>query len=187
MRQNEAEFDEKFEHALSTYADLADAGHDRLLAARVLAAIEAKQRKRPWLYGWTIAASAMVCLLLAFLLVLHPRRAGQAAHVSPSPVVIPLSPSASPATQTLSLHKHSNYVRAAISHREHDKLPKLDEFPSPAPLTDQEYLLKDFAAHADTETQRSMAKTQEQLDEPLGITELDIPSLDSQIEPDTKR
>lgn len=188
MRQNEAEFDEKFEQALATYADPADAGRDRLLAVRVLAALEAKQRKRHWLYRWTLAASAMVCLLLACLLVLHSRRLGQTrAQVSPSPVVTPILPSAPPTTETMSTHKHSNYVRATMSHRERNSLPRLDQFPSPSPLTEQEYLLRDFAAHAAPEAQRSMAKTQEQMNEPLRITELDIPSLDSQIEPDTKR
>jgi hypothetical protein len=62
-------------------------------------------------------------------------------------------------------------------------LPKLDQFPAPVVLTEQERLLVQFIAHAPPSTQQLVAKAQKQSDEPLRIAELNIPFLASSTQP----
>jgi hypothetical protein len=186
MRQNEAEFEEKFEQALAAYTDPVGAGHPRVLTARVLGEVEAKQRKRRWLFNPIVIAFEVLALLLIAVLVVPWQHKPETAHISPSPAEAPASPSAPSTTTAFTTHLHALHVRAAIAHPESHKLPKLAQFPSPAPLTEQELLLRYFADHAAPEVRQSMAKTQQELNEPLRVTELDIPTLESQIEPDNK-
>jgi hypothetical protein len=165
-----SDFENEFEYALATYADPTDAGYPQALTARVMAAIGARRRKRQWLLGVSIAAPGLACLLIAISLYL-PRHEPQqqAANLASVPAVLP--PAIAP---TVPSHPKLETARHEIVRNAPRQLPKLDQFPAPAPMTEQEQLLMQFVGHTPASTQQTIAKAQTQSEEPLRIAELAI-------------
>lgn len=171
--QNDPDFDAKLEEALASYADPASAGDRQALTARVLAAIETKRRRR-WWFILAFASPAFACVLLVVFFAHHPPRpVGQT-----DPVYHPSLPAA-PLIEAPNI----KLVHLPARRVPKKRLPKLDQFPAPAPLTEQERLLVQFAAEAPLSTQEQIAKTQREAIAPLRIAELTIPKLDSNPQP----
>jgi hypothetical protein len=61
--------------------------------------------------------------------------------------------------------------------------PKLDQFPAPAPLTEQERLLVNLAAQTSPEIQQDLVQAQQQASMPLHIAELNIAPLNATTKP----
>jgi hypothetical protein len=61
--------------------------------------------------------------------------------------------------------------------------PKLDQFPAPAPLTEQERLLVNLAAQTSPEIQQDLVQAQQQAGMPLHIAELNIAPLNATTKP----
>jgi hypothetical protein len=185
MRQNDPEFDAEFEQALATYADPADAGHPQILTARVLAAVENRQRQRRLFFGFAVAVPALACFMLAAFLLHHTSAPPhEMAHVASRPVLpAPVLPSAQPTPVVKNETRHSIRSATAATHSSQPKqLPKLDQFPAPSPLTEQEQMLISFATQTPTHTQQSVAKAQQQTGKPLHIAELSIPPIESSVQ-----
>jgi hypothetical protein len=178
MLQNGSDFEEKFEQALAAYADPGDAGSPQMLTARVLAAVEDRRRKRRWWFGFGIAAPALACLLLiAIALLRQPEPALR-------PAVTAMVPSSAPAVHTPVIARpRMERVRGQAASSQTRTLPKLDQFPAPAPLTEQERLLVNLAAHTSPEIQQDLVQAQQQAGMPLHIAELNIAPLNATTNP----
>jgi len=74
-------------------------------------------------------------------------------------------------------------VRGLPARSQTRTLPKLDQFPAPAPLTEQERLLVNLAAHTSPEMQQDLVQTQQQAGMPLHIAELNIAPLNETTKP----
>jgi hypothetical protein len=178
MPQNGSDFEEKFEQALAAYADPGDAGHSHMLTTRVLAAVEDRRRKRRWWLGFGIAAPALACLLLMAIAVLR-----QPEHAL-RPAVTAMVPTSAPAMQApVVARPRMERVHGPAARSQRRALPKLDQFPAPAPLTEQERLLVNLAAHTSPETLQDLVQTQQQAGIPLHIAELNIAPLNATIKP----
>jgi hypothetical protein len=178
MPQNDSDFEEQFEQALAAYADPGDARHPRVLTARVLAAVEGQQRKRRWWLGFGIAIPALACLLLIAIAVLR----------QPEPAlrrtVTAMAPASPPAVRApVVARPRMERVRGLPARSQTRTLPKLDQFPAPAPLTEQERLLVNLAAHTSPEMQQDLVQTQQQARMPLHIAELNIAPLNVTTKP----
>lgn len=183
MRQDVFDFEVEFEQALASYADPADAGHPHVLAARVKAAIDAKRRmRRVWLAG-AIALPAVACLLVMVLL--HEGRPAQNNLGAKELAAIPSAsgPMTAPLKQVPSVKPRMKAQRREIIRDKPRQLPKLEQFPASTEPTEQERLLAQFVAHAQTATQQSVAKVEKLTSKPLHIAELSIPYLDSNPQP----
>lgn len=174
--QNDSELDMKFEQALASYADPSSAGDSRTLTMLVLAVIEKKrqrQRQRWWL-GLAFATPALACVVLIVLLA-QPRFRPKIQAV---PIFHPAFPAAS-----LTEAPHDERVYLPARHSRARNLVKLDRFPTPAPLTEQERLLVQFAERTSLNTQQQIAEARKKSAVPLHIAELTIPKLDSTNQP----
>ncbi|HYK34961.1 hypothetical protein [Alloacidobacterium sp.] len=177
--QNDFELDAKFEQALTSYADPAKAGDPQALTRRVLVALE-ERRQHYWWVRLTIAAPALACLLLVAFLT--QRQHQSANQTTTRAVQVPATPPILPSASTAEVsHVEQVHVTAARHAQKH--LPKLDQFPTPTPLTEQEQLLIQFSGQAPTSTKQQIAKTQKESDAPLRIADLTIPKLDSNTQP----
>lgn len=172
--QSDPDFDAKLDEALASYADPVGAGDPRVLMARVLTAIETKRQQRRWWLSLALAAPVMACGLLAVLLVHRPFR--------PANQPVPVFHAALP-TASLMETARVECVHVPSQQSREKRLPKLEQFPTPAPLTEQERLLIQFAGQAPKSTQQQIANMQKQSDEPLRIADLTIPKLDSNPQP----
>ena len=74
-------------------------------------------------------------------------------------------------------------VRGLAAHSQTRTLPKLDQFPTPAPLTEQERLLVNLADHTSPEMQQGLVQTQQQAGMPLHIAELNIAPISATTNP----
>ncbi len=197
MPPNEADFEKEFEQALASYSDPADAG----LPFRILTAIEAQQSRRRWLLIWGIAAPAIACLIIAFLLWPTKRLheiapASGTAEVSKSPsVVLPEQPCAAVAKdkehRTNAPHLQATIQRTKLQcpyperpcSRTSGRLPKLDQFPTPRPLSEQEKLLITFVAQTPPREQKAILEEQQRSNGPLRIAALSIQPIDINKQP----
>jgi hypothetical protein len=144
--------------ALATYADPVENPSPRLLAARAIE--EARvDRSRRWKW-WTVAGlvSAVACLLV-FALVAGLRHA-------PARLAIAVSPHANPPRQPqlAQIAPTPAFTHAAAHHATRAKppeLPRLDQFPTPQPLTDEEKLMLVFVSTATPATQQLVARAVE--------------------------
>ena len=182
MPQNESDFETEFERALAAYADPGEAGHPQVLTARVMTAVEMRRRKlRRWV-RISIAIPALTCVLVAVLL--HLRRAEpqhRKIEIASTPPTAQAAAAIPKTAVPAKVHVETARNRAVGSVPR--QLPKLDQFPAPTALTEQEQVLVQFVTYAPPNTQQLVAKAQKRSDEPLRIAELGIPYLDSSTQP----
>jgi hypothetical protein len=180
MPQNESDFETEFEQALAAYADPGDAGYPQVLTARVMAAVEMRQRmRRTWL-AFSIAVPALGCLLVAVLL--HLRKV-EPPTIEKASIPSTTQPVTAPPKTNLSAKAHVETVRHRVVRSVPRQLPKLDQFPAPTALTEQEQMLVQFVTYAPLKTQQLVAKAQKEPDKPLRIAELGIPYIDLSTQP----
>ena len=180
MPQSESDFETEFERALGSYADPGDAGHSQLLAARVMAAVETLRRRLRWRLAFSIAVPALACLLVAALLYFERAEppATETASIPPSAQSVAAIPKTDVPAKV-----HVEAARGRAIRSVPRQLPKLDQFPAPRALTEQEQVLVQFVTYAPPKTQQLVAKAQKEPDKPLRIAELGIPYIDSNTQP----
>ena len=176
------DFSPEMERALASYADPAGVGEPPQMTARVLASIgKNEKRKRRW--RWTfIFVVPEFALLLAAAIFLRP----SACHMerltpqelalsvtSAPPAQQPDEQAAAPRLQRVEVTK----VRRVEQARQ-ERLPKLDVFPAPTPLTEQEKLLVRYVSETPREQQIEIVKAQQEATKPLQITPLSIAPID---------
>jgi hypothetical protein len=141
------------------------------LEQRVLDAIRAAPPAPKFIFPrWAFAALAAACLLiLAITLRLHRTS-------SPPPTTWNLPAPAVPA-QPQTAQRAPEYKIAKKSPGKHLSLPKRQEFPSPAPLTNEERALLAFVARAPAEAREVLMSAQQQSIEPIRIEQIHIQPL----------
>jgi hypothetical protein len=189
MLQNDSDLDETFEQALASYADPLDMGQPEVLTSRVLATLEsARRRRRRWKVAFMVAMPefALIVVWMAFLLP-HRRQ-----HVDSTQQTGALSrpPAASaPIPQAVASGDapavpHAQTTHTATLIRKRPKLfPKLDQFPTPTPPSEQEQLLANFVRYTPVRQQQTLLQTQKQTQEPLHIADLSIAPIDLNTQP----
>ena len=172
MHESEIELAKKIEAALTTYADPAESLNSSALAARVLAAARDKQKGiQWWLWGLAATVPALAVLLIVLYFPAKPKMESVRLTASaPPPHQIMVTP---PAKQMVS----HTVIKSRYVPPSHPQ-PKLDVFPTPAPLTEQEKLLVAFVQHTSPETQKQVVQSSGPI-QPIAIADLIIPPLDS--------
>lgn len=172
------DFEAELERAIAKYADPIDAGHPQVLMAHIMAAVEARRRKRRWWLGIAVAVPVLSCLLVA---ILYMKRSETRPHAANNASVASVySPAIAPRTLPSPRLEVARHETARHIPRQ---LPKLAQFPSPSAPTEQEQQLMQFIAHASPHTQQLVAQARTQSDKALHIAELSIPYLDSGTKP----
>jgi hypothetical protein len=181
------EFDRLLRSSLETYAD---PGPDSRLAQRVLARIAAEGAREHTrrMIRWAIALPVAACVVAALVILVsmpghHPAVQTNQARMTP-----PVSTDAGPSR--LVANSPSGVVRRSVASRPlrhsssaaagaaEGRLPKLDVFPTPQPLTPEEKALVTYVAHVPEAERKSLVDAQKQMDAPLSIEALEIKPLE---------
>ncbi|HEX5423947.1 MAG TPA: hypothetical protein VFW94_10385, partial [Candidatus Acidoferrales bacterium] len=189
--------------ALATYADPGpDSGADRGLEQRILTRIAAERHgptRRRWL-AWAVGLpAAAILLLFAGLSIARrtyaPSPASQQGHISSQHLPRWNQQAAEKrgndlyqGTTSVVPKKHSKEQRALASEAaphsrraaraaQAERLPKLDVFPTPQPLSPEEQALVIFAADANKSERESLVIAQQQANAPLHIAAIHIKPL----------
>jgi hypothetical protein len=186
-----AELDLLVRSSLETYAEPESGLAERVLA-RVAAEGEHERTRRSnrarrmsrWGIALPVAACLMVAIALAGLKYLH----NSPDQINQARVTVPKSTDASAGgSNAISSSntarrddisrplRHSSHVAAAARVQ---RLPKLDVFPTPQPLSPAEQALVAYVAHASEAERQSLVDAQKRLDAPLAIAALEIKPLE---------
>jgi len=184
-----AEFDRLLRSSLETYAD---PGSESGLAQRILARIAAEgareQRRR--LLGWAIALPVAACLIvLIVLLGANPKRnSASLTYGAGVGTALPKSSNAggqgsiarppSIAARGKDVSRQPRHSSRTAAPETAQRLPKLDVFPTPQPLTTEEKELVAYVAHASQAERKSLLEDQKRIDAPLTIEALEIKPLE---------
>lgn len=178
------QLDQLLDTALGSYSEPREG-----LENRVLAALDAERTrsmtepKRRW-FAWAIATPAMaVVLLLVFTMWVMPKHAGPPSKPGTSASVMPHATTVSrlPELHTAPVLKQRVSAHRAVEHRAPmpQRLPKLDIFPTPQPLTPSERALLEYAANAPPEERRALVESQQKQDQPIHIAAIEITPIES--------
>lgn len=180
----------RIDAALASYAEPPSMPDARVAAAQVMARLaERDAPRRRW---WLWAAPAAACLLVVLALgvgrmmrapgrpqiasaPLSPPASGPVSAAVPKPVSGPMENGKISAR----VHRPGRRVNrpAALTARE-QPLPKLDVFPTPAPLSPEEQGLVTLATKAPPKVQQQVIAAEQHIADPINIAELTIRPLD---------
>jgi len=187
----EAELDRMLDEALVSYAaEEPVAGLEGRIMARVSRQHVAERRIASWApwWRWSVAAAVACLLLIMALYLARPRhsmvqRVGDVAHnpapaqAYPLPPDRPTLPRLRPAPRKGDFQA-PNARKAAPT--EPEKLPKLEEFPAPSPLTAEERTMLTFAAKAPKEEKQALTQPAPEATKPLAIDPIRIAAIEIQ-------
>jgi hypothetical protein len=185
MRGDEL-IDERIDAALRSYAEPGEMPETRAAVARVMAQVElAESRKRFWM--WAVGIPAVACLLMAVLVAttwwMRGSRQKEIAWVPKAPAVVrtekreervAVSELSHPGARKAA-HQNVAPVVAAVQER----LPMLDVFPTPRPLTAEEQALVAFVRRAPPAVRKAVIEDQQYWDDPIIVADLRKPSTES--------
>ena len=186
------EFDLLLHSSLESYAD---PGPESGLAERILARVAAesegertrKANRTHRINRWATALPAAACVVAAFVILAsmprhHPGDLTNQARMTPPGSTdagpsraIANSPSGAAQRDVVSRPLRHPLPAAATASAK--RLPKLDIFPTPQPLTAEEKALVSYVAHVPPAQRQSLIEEQKQLDAPLSIEALEIKPL----------
>jgi len=175
------DFDRLVDLALGTYA-----GADPSLEHRVLTRIAVERAAQPRLHWmlWAAALAGAACLLVLMVLIhgRHRQVARSAAANAFSALPMQPRPKAearleSRPTQLRSGLPHHAQAEGAAGKLAPNRLPKLDIFPTPHPLSPAEQALVDFAAQAPKAAREDFVNDREQASGPIAIAAIRVASI----------
>jgi hypothetical protein len=186
------DLDRKIDAALAGYGDpfAMDRPAEPALAERMLAGVrrsiaaESAPRRVRWLvWTWTLAAAVCVLVLVLFGLRpphRQPNQARQTQRQGAKPQVAKAitegtAEAGMPVVRKAS-RARSNIPAQAMAEKP-DRLPKLDVFPTPQPLSGEGEALAFFVRRAPAHEVRELLLAQSHVDTPITIQELEIPPL----------
>lgn len=175
------ELDLLIDSALRDYAE-PRAGLEQRMLARVSGEAERPSPRR-WIWAALVAPVVAALILLAYFVPTPPHsHPEQMAH---APAVVPTTPvaitPAAPESRNVGSPSHTPR-RGKITNRalsESIARPKLDIFPTPETLSPGEQALIRFAAQAPEADRKALVAAQQRVDEPLNISAIHIPPLQS--------
>lgn len=160
---NDDQLDRAINEALASYVEEPRTG----LEHRVIAHVRTAKPRVAWL-RWTLALGATACVLVVIAISMRTApKPNVVAHKAPV-----LTPQAvqTPTQRARILHMK----RAAKPARRPEPPPKLAQFPSPSPLTDDERTLMALARRSEPRTLQSLAQARQRDAEPIQIPNLQI-------------
>jgi|SRR5579859_1341765 hypothetical protein len=191
------EFDDRIDAALRHYADAALFSEPRVALARVrMLAEQEPQRRSPWRV-WVWAAPGCAAVLIAAIALwtlLRVPHAAQIAWTPKAPGVTSVEANANLQASGAKAPNLSQRVSARLEScpdthgcekvgREMTvasarRLPKLEVFPTPEPLSPEEQRLLAFATQAPPDVKKQVIEAQQHLGDPIQIAALKIRPLD---------
>jgi hypothetical protein len=192
------DLDQLLDAALESYATPAEAEDSHTLAIGVIASVRhAESQRRQWRWGFAVGLPALAALLIAAVLFTGSPHTPTAPVARKSPAVVTLPDAINPAVARIpvlpqvSLHKELRKEVARLTRTPQTvpvqrNLPKLEQFPSPQPLSPQEALLEKFARSSAPAEKAAIVKAQQAPTQPLEIAEIQIKPLSSDTDTETE-
>lgn len=183
------ELDAKIDAALRSYAEPESIPEPRVITARLLAEVRAQRmRTRRILVAWLpIAGGALAVLTLALLWLLRPLEVPRIAFAPQTPPTVAPAVLA-PAAAAPGRERTTARMIRADAHRPQgsrpEPLPKLQVFPTPQPLSTQEFKLAAIGAGAAPIARQQVLAAEQHLDDPIRIAALKIRPLEEDGIPD---
>lgn len=175
------EIDERIDAALRSYADPVETPEPRVVLAWLLERAQADKaaRRRRWL-GLIPAVGSAAAMLAAAVWVLRVPATPEIAWTPKAPGVVSVStaPERVPARAVAAHISRNPQVQAAA-----EALPKLEVFPAPMPLAEEEQKLVAFTRQTPPAVVHQVIDEKQHLDDPLEIAELKIKPLDASDNP----
>jgi hypothetical protein len=166
MKSNE--LDKILDGALSTYSrEEPRPGLDSRVLDRIRA--ERERRRFRW-FRWAVAIPAFACLLLA--ITFWTTRDSIPKSWKPAPIVAKTAPASPIAPQVF----QTTVARRRLKHL---RLPKREQFPTPAPLTAEERALLAFVVRSPKQAEELFSGAKSRTSEPLEIKAIHIEPLQS--------
>jgi hypothetical protein len=175
--------DELIDAALRSYAEPGKMADARVAAVRILARVEfAESRKRFWM--WAVGVPAVACLLMVILVSMgwmRGPRLGEIAQAPSAPRVVRVEKLrgrvAVPELPRPGARKAAHQNGAPAVTAVQVRLPKMDVFPTPRPLTAEERALVAFASQVSPEMKKQVVEAERHLGDPIAIAQLKIEPL----------
>lgn len=167
MESND-ELDRRIDSALAGYAD---AEPLEGIEERVMRQVRAARRRR--VFGWAAAMAVAAVVVMTVIVVRTPRVAAPK-HDDIARVIVPVPERPVPAAETPRIVPRRR-VNSRIARLE--PLPKLEQFPAPTPLTEEERALAAFVARYPKEAQQAFEDLRKRSEEPVEIKPIEIPPL----------
>lgn len=164
--------------ALASYADPGpSSGLERRILARISTTHASTRRRRLLIWATGLPAAAVACTMLLFVSSSFRHAQPHPHKESGSPVAkVPFSAAgAAPRMPVRSVIHERKASRHAI--RQVSAMPKLDIFPTPAPLSSEEKALIGLVAETPVAKRQDLTTKWLQADEPIHIADLSIPSI----------
>jgi hypothetical protein len=177
--------DQRIDAALRSYVKAPEFSDPRVVLARVrMLAEQQRERRRVWMWAVPAGVAALIALA-AMVWVAQKPAAPQIAFVPKAPGVASVaSPRLSAGegknagSSTTLRHRHprrssaqDDKLLAAVPQQ---KLPKLDVFPAPQPLSDEERALVAFTTEAPPDLKKQVVEAQTHLGDPIQIAVIEI-------------
>ncbi|MGC2298489.1 MAG: hypothetical protein WA476_06775 [Acidobacteriaceae bacterium] len=194
--------DEWIDAALRSYAEPGEIPEARVVAARVMERARAAQRQRRF-WWWVVVVPATACLLVALAVgtvgMMRRERVPEIAWVPKAPGVTVSGKDRTGAKALVSsgtftarlkscpdtkpCRAESGSLRAksgaGMDRAFGTRLPKLEVFPTPRPLTEEEQGLMAFTEQATPQVKKQVVEAEKHLGDPIAIAELKIAPLES--------
>jgi hypothetical protein len=166
MDNSRDELDRLIDGALASYSNAEPLAG---VEARVLNRVRLAQARQRWMFAWA-AGLAVAASVVAGILIRTERR------VVPKPVEVLKAANVAPPVPVVN---RAVRIRARVRGKRPKALPKLEQFPTPTPLSAEERALAAFVQRDPKEAQQVFAELQKRADEPVEIQPIQIPPLQS--------
>ncbi len=163
---------ERIDAALRSYAAPPEGIDPRTAAATIFARARRSKTRHAWLL-WRWAIPALACLLalaIGTAWLLRRPAAPQIASIVPAPPPAPTLPVITPSSVSSAPVHATGRRPTRIASVKEPPLPKLDVFPTPAPLTAQEQALLVFLRTAPPAVTQAVIDEQRGPDQPIANT-----------------
>ena len=172
--------DELIDAALRSYAEPPEMPNARTASLSFLerARVERPRRVRAWM-GWIPATVGALAMLIAGTMwMIRGPQTPQIAWTPGAPGVA--STTFTPDKPARTMPHRSSPAATHIARAEAERLPKLDVFPTPEPLSAEERALMAFATQAPAAEKKRVMEEQQHLGDPIAIAEMEIRPLDGE-------
>jgi hypothetical protein len=178
--QGQQVLDSRIDAAVQSYAEPPEQTAPRVALARMMEQVRSEPPARRigwWIWGIAAAAACMAAVMVALWGTQAPQAPQIAKAPQPPGVVTVPDRAARPSVAEVRVPaaRHATHAEQSAPRREEASttpLPKLDVFPTPAPLSPQEEALVAFARRGPPEAQHAVLEDQKHWDDPIIVAGL---------------